>query len=246
MIDQSAIIPEGDLQGLTGREFDLFSKVNTISIMLAKHDRDEVVHLVEEEYGLERAAAIRWVQKAEDYMAMGLLNSAEDAKRMYHLRLTQIYDICMAHAIADEVRTTHKPIRMEVVVRTEDGEEVREKQMVESTVTEVKHGRFNTNAIQAAMKAAREAAHIMGGRPRDPKISIGALQINQGADGKISTAQETQDLANDQLAALAGFEMIDAEATPILPDPTQVDADSGGSGSGSSDSEPAVEDAEDQ
>lgn len=208
-------IAEDEPQGLTGREYTLLSRLHKVIFLLAKHDRVEVVDLIMKEFQISAGEAEIWIVKGEDFLALGVLDSADDARRIYHMRLMDIYNLCMEHAVVDQVEQTTKPMRLEVVITTgEDGETVTERQIVNATTTKVKPNSLNTGAVTVALKAAREAAHIGGGRPRDPKsINIGALQVNQG----LPSAQITQDLGTEQLTSLLGMEIIDAEPQPVLP-----------------------------
>jgi hypothetical protein len=217
MSEQFDLMLPDDVKGLTSREFTLLSRIHTVCMKLANHDRAEVLKQIIEDFDCDADVAEQWLAKAEDYMAMGAMTDAETARSMYHLRLSQIYSLCMANAITDEVEQTTKPMKLEVEIRDQDGQEIHDRQIVNASITKVRPNRLNTGALAIAMKAAREAAHILGGRPRDPKtIAIGALQINNEAG--MSTAQQTHQLANDQLAQIAGLEIIDVEGVPILPE----------------------------
>lgn len=215
-------IAEDDPQGLTDREYTLLARLHKIVTLLAKHDRAEVADLIMEEFSVDADDAEKWIVKSEDFLALGVLDSAADARRIYHMRLMDIYNLCMDHAVVDQVEQITKPVKMKVETTGENDETIVSQQIVNAVTTKVKPNSLNVGAVTVAMKAAREAAHIGGGRPRDPKsINVAALQINQG----LPSAQLTQDLGNDQLADLLGLEVIDAEpqagSQPVLPQPAE-------------------------
>lgn len=197
--------------GLSTTETDFLLILNEVSIILARAPNEgKAVEMIVADRSCSEDEAILWVQKAHDYMAIGCVEAQDQAREMYHLRLTQMYAICAANVMRDEVKVVSKVKRVVVEVRDQDGELIkvgREPIMVHET--EVKKDVFNSAAVQAALKAAREAAHIMGGRPRDPAmVKIG--QINTQVNN-YPGAQQTQDLVAQSLAGLIGAEVVTEE-----------------------------------
>jgi hypothetical protein len=205
--------------GLDAREYTLISRIYQICVWLARHKRREVVKLIQEEYGVTVEEAEVWVRKAEDFMALGVLEGAATAKQVYNLRLQRIFDLCMANAQRDIVEITTKPTRIY------DVEGKAHMQMAQHT--KVKPQSLDSAALALAMKAAKEMAILNGGRAAEGKngVTNNFVQIN---NNEVPGAQTTQDLSNEQLAQLAGVVMapiqVEKDHVEVLPRATPAGA----------------------
>lgn len=190
--------------GLDAREFTLLSRLYQICIWMAKNKRKEVIKLVIDEYDTDEASAETWVRKAEDFMALGVLEGAASARQAYNHRLQKIHDLCMAHAVKDEVEVTTKPYRVMVIDR--DGQQTGETKIITAQQTKVRVNVLDTSAINVALKAAREMAMINGGRAVDSRGNTTYNNVNvQVNNTELPGANRTSDLSNEELAKLAGF-----------------------------------------
>jgi len=208
---------------LTKREYAFVSQMNECCLALARgKTREAAIAEIAEKFGIEVGDAEKLIEKSEEFMALDVLNNAQQAKELYHHRLTEIYALCMEHGVVDQIETTTKPTKLEVTIREEGGETIRERQFTNAQITKIKPNALNPGAIALALKAAREMAHITGGRPRDPRIGT---QNNTLVIGNMPNAQETHRLSDEALAASIGLEIIEAEVVekqdgggqPVLP-----------------------------
>lgn len=220
------LLEDDELEGLSAPEFTLISRLNKVCVWLARErTREDVVDLVRQEWSGTKSAAEKWVAKAEDFLALGIFEDVERSRRLYAHRLQEIYGLCMAHAVKDQVEVTTKPVK----VRSEDGKLIQ----INGQHTKVKPNAFDPNAVAMAMKAAKEIAHISGARPRDSKVSVGNMNVlvnGAGGTPQEATAQTTYLLSNQALADMVGGEIVDAPGSEVLtdqPSPAEEGAEQG-------------------
>lgn len=200
-------VPEDEVEALEPREFELLSRLHQISLWLALHPRTKVLKLTREEYAIGAPEAEVWIRKAEDFLALGVPEAADRARQLYNFRLQRIHDTAMAMAVRDSVEVIEKPTRL--IVERPDGGGGPTEVVRKVTHTKVKHQILDTGALQVALKAARELAHLAGlrvkeGRGGGPPVSVN-VQVN---NGELPSAQQTSQLANQQLAAMLGAEVV--------------------------------------
>lgn len=200
---------------LTDREWSLVSKLNQVCMIAARfRTREQVLEEIGTSLMVKPAEAERWLRKAEEYMASGAIESVDAARDMYHVRLTEIYARAMEHSVKDVIEITTKPTRLVI-------DESGETRVINATHHKVKPNMLDTGALQVALKAAREAAHIMGVRPNDRRRGVAIGTVNMQINSP--QASTTMEMANNQLASMIGAEIIDeAEGTEILPEPTET------------------------
>lgn len=220
-----------DLKGLSHAEYELLQQLNLVSMWLARHEETHVQVLCREELDQTEAEAIAIIQKAKDYMALGAVESAADAKAQYRMRLEGIYALCMAHAVGNDVEVTQKPIKVKVVVHDDPASEGKEAgtQVINGQVVKTKPDVLNVGAVGLAIKAAREIAHVMGARPSVARgVNIGKMQmLVQGNQGQALPGADILDqLGNADLAAAAGVQL----ALEALPEPAGAEASHAGNG----------------
>lgn len=189
--------------GLSAAEYDLVSRVHRVCVWLARHrSRKKVVEEIIEEFGCDEAAAVVWISKAQEFMALGMIGGADKAREMYHHRLLEIYEVAMRHATKDRIKTVTKPTK----VVGPDGQF----RVINGTHVTVEKDVLDSAALGLALKAAREIAHVQGARPRDgggPRsLHVENLQIN---NGQLPQANQTDQLTNASLAMLLGAEVVE-------------------------------------
>lgn len=202
-------VPDDRAPALTDREYELFDRSNRIASWLARNTVAETVNQTVEVYGCDAATARKWVAKARDLLNMGVLEDLEQARRVYLSRLNRIHDLAMAHAVRDEVEITTKPQRITVDLIDGDTEE----RMINATITKVRPRALNTQALNTALKSAREVAMLTGARQgRNGSVSQTNIFMGQG----VAMAHETERMSVEQLAGMLGdgVEVIDVEAGP--------------------------------
>lgn len=203
-------------QALTEREYNLIQHLNLVATWLARESEPEVRRRCQDELDMTEKSAQLWIDKAKNYMALGAVENVEAAKAQYHLRLLGIYHLCMRHAEKDVVEVTTKP--MKVVVEANDGTPDG-MTVIDAKITKVKPNCLDVGAVGAALKCAREMAHISGARPTVAKgARIGNMNVLMNGGGQLPTAPITDGLANADLAALVGAEVMDAEFVEVSPD----------------------------
>lgn len=209
--------PDVEPAALSDREWGLISRLNQISIMLARSDtREAVIKRIKAEWNIGDTEAERWLRKGEEYMASGAIEHVEGAREMFHHRLTEIYGLAMEHAVRDQVEVTTRPTR----IIDKDGESV----VINGKHTKVKYNALDTGALQVALKAAKDAAHLMGVKPHEGRlgVAIGTVNVHQAAPAQANT---TNELANKALAELVGAEIIDVVAESVNGQGTEVLSD---------------------
>ena len=192
--------PDVEPAALSDREWGLISRLNQISIMLARSEtREKVINSIKAEWNIGNTEAEKWLRKGEEYMASGAIEHVDGAREIFHHRLTEIYGLAMKHAVKDQVEVTTRPTR----IIDKDGQPV----VIDGKHTKVKYQSLDTGALQVALKAAKEAAHLMGVKPRDGRlgVAIGTVNVLQAAPAQANT---TNELANQALAALVGAEIV--------------------------------------
>lgn len=213
---------------MTEREWTLISRLNQICVMIARgKSREGVAEEIREEFALSAADAEKWLRKAEEYMASGAIEQVDATREMYHIRLTEIYGLAMEHAVKDQIEVTTKPTR---VVVSEGGKE--ESRIITGQHTKIKPKALDTQALSVALKAAKEIAHIMGGRPNERRRGIAVGTVNVQVNGG-ELAAKTMEMTNEMLAAMIGaqvdeIEVIDAgeaERGTVLPAPQEAAED---------------------
>lgn len=207
IIDQ----PGDAIDGLTPREYSFLSRINKICITMAKSKtRVEATREIQAEFNLDEKTTERWIRKAEDYMALGAMDTADEARQMYHVRLAQIFNLAMAHAVRDQVEITTKPYKLAVV--GPDGKATGQRRVITTQQTKVKPNALNAAALAIATKVAREMAILTGGRVPEASGAKIEKQINiQINKGELPTVQMVNDLSAAQLIALLGAEAVDGE-----------------------------------
>lgn len=193
------------------REYELLSRLFSITVWLAKFPkRSQVVAHVRQEYECTDPVAELWVRKAEDMIALGVLDGVDDSRKLYHLRLNHLFGTLMQHLIKDQVEVTTKPLNLKIV--TEDGVPTGKFQQVDGRITKVKHQALDPAVANMLFKLAKEMAHVTGGRPMTGRGGGGIgrvgtvnVQINHG---ELPSAQQADQLSNEQLARLMGAEIV--------------------------------------
>ena len=200
-----AVLDDQRVHGLTDREYVFVSRVNEIAVWLAHEDgdRDKVVEKIRQRYDCSMDIAKRWLLKAEDYLAMGAFEDAQQSRRMYIFRLERIHAIAMDHAVADRIEVTTKPTRLKI-------EGTGEEKVVNATQTKVKPNSLDVSALQTAMKAAREIALMTGGK----SLTGGTVNTAVIINGQDAHASVVQDLSVEALAQMAGVAIDNGIPTP--------------------------------
>jgi hypothetical protein len=209
--DMLEVIDVDETQALTKTEYEFICTMNRVCQKLALMPRDEAIQEVAADFGMDKTKARKLVLKAEEFLASGIFESTERSRDLYRARLTEIYSICMKHAVTTHVEQTTKPQRVEILVKdSETGQEVMSKDVRNVTTTKVKPNTLNTSALKTALAAAREEAEITGGRPRDRKASFSFTQINTGTGqaNQPMSAQDVLGLNTDKLLERLGAERI--------------------------------------
>lgn len=198
---------------LNDREWTLISRLNQICVLAARlPSRDKVLEEIALDWRIGRTEAEKWLRKGEEFMASGVVEGVDMARRMYHMRLSEIYGTAMKHAVKDQVKVTTKPTRVIVDGVDEDGKPM--SRVITAQHTEIRPNSLDTAALQVALRAAREAAHILGVSPNRGRRGVQIEQVNLNIGSGVM-GNNVMDMANDQLAALLGAQVIDAQAEVI-------------------------------
>lgn len=201
-------VEPGEEQGLSlsSREYEFVSRVHRICLWLAKETEDETIQRCIDELGMTEPTAKKWIAKAEDYMALGIVENIDISREMYNYRLEQIFNLCMSNAQRDMVEVTTKPWKLRVAGQNDENQDRFE--VITATQTKVKANALDVGAIQTALKAAEKAARLAGVKVGKvgggAKIGTVNVQINQG---ELPGAQSIGEMSNEQLAGLAGLEV---------------------------------------
>src|SRR5690606_10626504 len=83
---------------LSPSEFELLSRLHNVCVWLALDDHDKVVERIMAEFEVTEPGAKLWIQKAQDFMATGIIDGVDKAREMYHLRLMRMHDICISNS----------------------------------------------------------------------------------------------------------------------------------------------------
>lgn len=205
-------------QSLSESEYRLLDTLHRVSMVLARNDRKDAITIVGRELGVTETESVRWILKAEEFMGMGIVEGIHDASKVYRFRLEKMFNTCMAMAVRTETETLTKPTRVRITLMTNGQEtETGESKIVTATHTKVRPNCLDTNALNLALKLAREIAALSGVRgTKGGQFNIGTLNIQQN-NGGLPGAETLQDLTNAQLVSLLGAEVVDVQQEPSTP-----------------------------
>lgn len=224
-----------ELSALSEREFVFLDRIFKISCWLAVNRRPAVVKMAQDDFHLTEGVAEQWVQKAEDAMALTAIENVDTARTQFRFRLEQIFTMAMANARRDEIEVVHKPIRVEVKVGDSDAKVQTE--TIQGTVTKIRKDVFDPNALNIALKTAREIARVQGIMGRDGKggINVGTqVNVHLAPGSNIPTAQGLDTMDNAALLRMLGADVVGesgAKSVEVLPgEPEQAAGQSDGAG----------------
>lgn len=206
-------------QALSESEYRLLDTLHRVSMVLARNDRKDAIVIVSRELAVTESEAVRWILKAEDFLALGIVEGIDDARKVYRFRLEKMFNTCMAMAVRTETETLTKPTRVRItLMKNGQEQETGESKIVTATHTKVRPNCLDTNALNLALKLAREIAILSGVRDmkKGGQFNIGTLNIQQN-NGGLPGADILQDLTNAQLTSLLGAEIVDVQQEPSTP-----------------------------
>lgn len=211
MPDLDAIREEmPELKGLTKTEFKFVSVMNEVCVLLARYTtRKTAIAAIRERFDCTEDQAARLLDKADDFLASGVMTNAARAKDLYLARLQKIFDLCMSRSVENQIEVTRRPMKLEV----ENGEGGKSK-TVSAEIIKSKPNALNIAAVRTAMEAAEQIARISGivvDKGGDKTPHTVNVQINN-----MPGAQMTHELSNKDLAQLAGFDYAEVPEIPLL------------------------------
>jgi len=202
---------------LSNSEFEFLQRINSVCIWMAMEGGEQrIIKRCMDEFQCTGDAAELWLAKAKDYMSAGVIDGIDRSRNMFHMRLTQLYEMSIRNVVKDEMKIITKPFREGGV-------------WVDKKVVELRPKTFDAGAAAIALKVIKEIAQIQGARPMaGGRTHIGTMitQVNHNGQ-EVQGAQVVQDLSDEALAKMIGAHVLDAAAQPAHEEPANVviDAD---------------------